>query len=394
MQNKNNHSIFLIPGIFLLGAVLRIPITSIPPILNQIASSLHIPVASLGILTTLPLLAFAFFSPFAPIIARKLGTEVTFAFVLALMLIGSIIRIFSTPLLFIGTLLVGVAIAQLNVLLPSLIMANFPTKIGKYTSIYTFMMGLMTAIFSAIAVPIATATNWQTLIIILTIFITIALVVWLPNTKHNHKIPTRSKENSAKIVSPWKNIYAWFMLGFMGLQSAVFYTSLAWLPTIATAHGLAGNLAGLLAGINALISLPISFLVPNIVSRMNTNKRRFFIIGVSSLAIISFGLLLFANGSFSFWLIVNICNGLATGALFPYILTSFSQKTNNHNETAELSGMAQAGGYVIAALAPVLFGAAYNVFHSWNIQIFAMIIVVIVMAICALLVERKEKIFN
>lgn len=393
MQQKINHSAFLIPGIILLGAILRIPITAIPPVLTQIATGLHIPVANLGILTTLPLLSFAIFSPLAPIVARKLGTELTFLFVLLLLLIGSTIRIFSPTLLYVGTFLVGVAIAHVNVLLPSLIMANFPNNIGKYTSIYTFMMGLMTAIFSAIAVPIVTATNWQFLIIILSTIIALALVIWLPNVGHNHKITPNSSHH---ITSPsaWKNVTAWFTLVFMGCQSAIFYTSIAWLPTIATANGVSSSTAGILAAINALISLPLSFLVPNIIAHLSTPKRRIFVILTSAAAAISFGMLLIPTTSFIFWLILNVLNGLAVGSLFPYILTTFSKKTSNYAQTAEISGMAQSGGYIIAALGPLLFGIAFNTFHSWTIQTVGMIFVAIIMAICGLAVEQKEKYFD
>lgn len=393
MQQNKNHSAFLIPGIFLLGAILRIPITAIPPVLTQIAAGLHIPVANLGILTTLPLLAFAVFSPIAPIIARKLGTELTFFFVLLLLLIGSTIRIFSPAVLYIGTLLVGIALAQINVLLPSLIMANFPTKIGTYTSIYTFMMGLLTAIFSAIAVPIVIATNWQVLILVLSGIIALALFIWLPNIRHNHKVSAHA-DNHITSPSAWKNVTAWFTLVFMGCQSAIFYTSIAWLPTIATANGLSNSTAGILAAINALTSLPLSFIVPNIVAHLSTPKRRLFVILASSAAAISFGMLLFPNKSFVFWLILNVLNGLAVGALFPYVLTIFSKKTSNYAQTAEISGMAQSGGYVIAALGPLLFGIAFNTFHSWTIQTIGMIIVAIVMVICGLAIERKEKYFD
>lgn len=392
MKNKTNHSIFLIPGIILLGAVMRVPITGIPPILNEIAQGLHIQVSSLGLLTTLTLIAFAIFSPIAPIIARKLGNEVTFALVLALLLIGSLIRIISTPMLFFGTILIGISIAHINVLLPSLIVANFPKKTGLYTSVYTFMAVLMTAIFSAIAVPIVNTTNWQTLIFILSMIVAIALVIWLPNIKYNQVIKVIDMPKTK--ISPWKNLTAWYMLIFMGLQSAVFYTSVSWLPTIAAQSGLNNSLAGILAGVNALISLPVSFLVPNVIARLNTKKRKIFVIITSLFAAISFAMILFANASFSFWLILNILNGLATGSLFPYILISFSNKTNNHIETAELSGMAQSGGYLIAALGPVLYGSAFSIFNSWTVQTIFMIIAIVIMAVCALLIEQKEKIFN
>ena len=62
---KQNHSRFLIPGILLLGVVLRAPFTTLSTVLSDIATSFGVEVSSLGLLTSLPLLTFAIFSPFA-----------------------------------------------------------------------------------------------------------------------------------------------------------------------------------------------------------------------------------------------------------------------------------------------------------------------------------------
>ena len=395
MESRAKHSIFLLPGIICLGAVLRIPITSIPPVLTNIAAGLNVNVTSLGILTTLPLLAFAFFSPLAPKLAQKLGNEGAFVAVLLLMILGSGLRIFSVSLMFVGTLLLGIGISQMNVLLPTIITANFPNKIGVYTSIYTFTMGFMTATASMLAVPITNATNWQSLIILLTIMIGLALIIWLPNLKFNQHLPAKSVviDQNPKL-SVWKNKNAWLLLIFMGIQSAVFYTSIAWLPTIASDVGLSPSLAGILAGINALISLPVSFLVPNFVTRWSSKKRQIFVIATATSAILSFAMLLIPTNNFIYWLLLNLFNGIATGSLFPYLMASFSNKTRNANETAELSGMVQAGGYLIAAIGPALFGSAYSYFHSWTPQIIIMIISIIVMGCAGFLVEKEEKIFN
>ena len=146
LKNNKSHSKFLVPGIIVVGMVLRLPFTSIPPILGNIARSLHVPVSSLGILTTIPLLAFAIFSVLAPKVAQKLGLERAFTLMLGLLIIGSFIRILNTPLLYIGTACIGVAIAHMNVLLPSVIRTYFPQKVGFMTSIFTFSMMLATAI--------------------------------------------------------------------------------------------------------------------------------------------------------------------------------------------------------------------------------------------------------
>lgn len=56
---KQKHSHFLIPGILLLGIVLRAPFTTLSTVLSDIASGLGVEVSSLGLLTSLPLLTFA-----------------------------------------------------------------------------------------------------------------------------------------------------------------------------------------------------------------------------------------------------------------------------------------------------------------------------------------------
>ena len=48
MKTTRQHSAFLIIGIFLLGASMRTPFTSIPSVINEIAASFHTPATSLG----------------------------------------------------------------------------------------------------------------------------------------------------------------------------------------------------------------------------------------------------------------------------------------------------------------------------------------------------------
>lgn len=145
---------FFIWGLILLGFAIRVPFTTLTPVLNQIAQALHVSVDSLGILTTVPLLMFALFSSLAPKLAQYSGIERLFTMALLAMVIGSFIRIFNVPTLYLGTIIIGAAIAMLNVLLPALILVNQPHQIGRYTTLYTTAMTVAMAIFSALAVPL------------------------------------------------------------------------------------------------------------------------------------------------------------------------------------------------------------------------------------------------
>ena len=175
---KKQHSVFFLPGIIMVGVALRTPFTTLPTVLTDIASGLHVSVSSLGLLTSLPLIMFALCSSFSARLAKKLGLEKLFTLVLMLLAVGSFIRIFNLPLLYIGTLLIGAAIAVLNVLLPSVIQANQPHRIWPLTTMYFTSMGLSTAIASSIAVPITEASSWKGLVLVLTFICLLALLIW------------------------------------------------------------------------------------------------------------------------------------------------------------------------------------------------------------------------
>lgn len=160
---------------------MRVPFTAIPAVLTDIAAGLGVEVGDLGILTSLPLLMFAICSLFVPRWTGRLGIERLIGLALVVMVIGSFVRIINVPGLYIGTLLVGSAIAVLNVLMPSLVSIHFPMKVGLYTTIYITMMGIAGTIGSVVAVPIVEASSWQTFILLLTVIVALSCILWLPN---------------------------------------------------------------------------------------------------------------------------------------------------------------------------------------------------------------------
>ena len=381
----------------MMGLILRVPFTSIPPILTDIARGLHISVSSLGILTTIPLLMFAIFSPIAPWIAQKFGIARTFAGVLILLIIGSLLRIVNVPFLFIGTALIGIGIAMLNVLMPSAVMTYFPNKIGKLTAIYTTVMTCAIALMSALAVPITQHSSWQMVIVVLTVLLAITFVIWLPNIKRQKQVQAQSltdEQNQAKHrESAWQTPKAWIMLVFSGLQSLLFYTGLTWLPTMATEAGLSQTLAGNLSGIYSLIGIPLALVLPAIVEVISLRKRQLLMGFFDALGIIGIVMLFWQRSSFTYWLIVSLLIGCAAGALFPYLMTTFSLKATIPEHSAELSGMSQSGGYLIASVGPFLFGYGHTLFHSWTFVTACFLGLIIIMTIANLLLEREEKIY-
>ena len=383
-------SLFFVPGIILIGVSLRTPFTVLPIILGDISQGLGVEVSSLGVLTSLPLLMFTLFSLFSTRLAQKIGLEHLFTYSLFFLTIGSLIRLINLSLLYLGTLMVGASIAVINVLLPSLIQANQPKKIGYLTTLYVTSMGVATALASYLAVPITQASSWKGLIILLTLLCLATFLVWLPNHRYNHRLAPQTKQKSkAKVMH---NKQVWAVIVFAGFQSLLFYTAMTWLPTMAIHAGLSSHEAGLLTSIFSLISIPFSMTIPSLTTSLSTRNRQLMLTLVSLAGVVGISMLFFPINNFIYWLAIHILIGTATSALFPYLMVNFSLKTSAPEKTAQLSGLSQTGGYILAAFGPTLFGYSFDFFHSWVPAVAALLLVDILMTVALFMVDRANKI--
>ena len=383
-------SLFFVPGIILIGVSLRTPFTVLPIILGDISQGLGVEVSSLGVLTSLPLLMFTLFSLFSTRLAQKIGLEHLFTYSLFFLTIGSLIRLINLPLLYLGTLMVGASIAVINVLLPSLIQANQPKKIGFLTTLYVTSMGIATALASYLAVPITQASSWKGLIILLTLLCLATFLVWLPNHRYNHRLAPQTKQKSKTKVM--RNKQVWAVIVFAGFQSLLFYTAMTWLPTMAIHAGLSSHEAGLLTSIFSLISIPFSMTIPSLTTSLSTRNRQLMLTLVSLAGVVGISMLFFPINNFFYWLAIHLLIGTATSALFPYLMVNFSLKTSAPEKTAQLSGLSQTGGYILAAFGPTLFGYSFDLFHSLVPAVAALLLVDILMTVALFTVDRADKI--
>lgn len=382
-------SLFFVPGIILIGVSLRTPFTVLPIILGNISQGLEVEVSSLGVLTSLPLLMFTLFSPFSTRLAQKIGLEHLFTYSLFFLTIGSLIRLINLPLLYLGTLMVGASVAVINVLLPSLIQANQPKKIGFLTTLYVTSMGIATALASYLAVPITQASSWKGLILLLTLLCLATFLVWLPNHRYNHRLAPQTKQKSQ--IKVMRNKQVWAIIIFSGFQSLIFYTVMTWLPTMSIHAGLSSHEAGLLTSILSLISIPFSMTIPSLTTSLSTRNRQLMLTLVSLAGVVGISMLFFPINNFIYWLAIHLLIGTATSALFPYLMVNFSLKTAPE-KTAQLSGLSQTGGYILAAFGPTLFGYSFDLFHSWVPSVAALLLIDILMTVALFTVDRADKI--
>lgn len=382
-QGKKIASWSLLIGIVLIGSNLRAPLTSVGSLITFIRDDLGISNAMAGTITTLPLLAFALLSPFAPKIANRIGMEWTIFFSLFLLTIGIVVRsFFGVTLLFAGTVLIGLAIAIGNVLLPGFIKMNFPLKVGLMTGIYAVFMNLFAALASGLSVPISSipGIGWKGSLAFWGILSIVALLFWIPQLRRQadsaKAVDTSTKGNS----SLWKSPLAWYITIFMGMQSLIFYTLITWLPEILQSHGYSSSSAGWMLSLMQFALIPITFIVPVIAERMHNQKVLSGITGI--LFITGIAGLILGN---KFLLPVSvILIGIAGGTAFSLSMMFFSLRTTSGQQASEMSGMAQSFGYLLAAVGPVLFGALHDITAGWKVPLFVLVIVSGIIFICGL----------
>ena len=361
----------VIIGILFIAANLRAPLTSVGPLIGLIRDHMHISNTLAGMITTLPLLAFAIFSPFVPRLGRKLGMELMILVSVIFLTIGILFRSFpGVAALYLGTAILGLSIAVCNVLLPGLIKREFPERMGLMTGLYSISMNLFGAVASGISVPLASGLGWRGALGVWGILSFVSILFWLPHLKRSSAgVSAAQGQAAGQHVNLWRSPLAWQVTMFMGLQSMVFYVIITWLPEILKQQGVSADRSGLLLSMMQLALLPFTFVVPVIAGRMHSQRL---------LVVFTFGLMLTGTlgllyGSSSLIMLWIIILGIGGGFAFGLAMMFFGLRTKNAHQASELSGMAQSIGYLLAALGPTLFGYLHDITGDWTLPLWILV---------------------
>jgi len=357
----------LVAGIILIAINLRPAIASVGPLVGIIRIDTGLSNTLLGLLTTLPLMAFGIISLMTPLFTRRFGVEGTILGALILLTSGILLRVVeSEAALFGGTILLGIAIAFGNVLLPTIVKRDFPNKSGIMTSLYSSVMGMGAALGAGISVPLAETLNlgWRGSLGSWSILSTIALLVWLPQLR-SRIIPYNNRGFFISLKKLGRSAIAWHVAMFMGLQSLAFYVVLAWLPEILISRGIGTVHAGWLLSLSQGTGVLGTFLIPAFSEKINRTNVLIWILVI--LEIISLAGLMLPGGLLpGLWASFI---GFSLGGSFGLALLFIVLKTANSESATKLSGLAQSIGYLLAATGPTLFGALFDITGNWFIPL-------------------------
>lgn len=374
----------VIIAIVFIASTLRAPLTSVGPVIEEIKQVMEIDNSVAGILTTIPLIIFAIVSPLVSKVTSRLTMSRTIFYSTILLIVALFLRIAGDFNLFIiGTLLLGIAIAFGNVVLPSYVKWYFPMQIGLATGIYSGTMNFTAGLGGGLSFPLSEISpiGFRLSLSFWIIFGVIALLLWIPKARTGAKLEQatvdQSKLKTSKKINIVKSKLAWMVALTMGFQSMVFYTMVAWVPSILIDRGLEPTTAGYLLMLNQFSQVPMTFIFPIVASKLK--DQRILVVIITILFLIGFSL--FFTQSLVLLIIGIVIAGLAMGACFSLCMTFFSIRANTSEGSISLSGFGQSVGYLIAAIGPFLIGYLYDATGSWNSGVVALIIMSILIFI-------------
>ncbi|MFI7150254.1 CynX/NimT family MFS transporter [Nonomuraea sp. NPDC050022] len=376
----------LVLGIVLAALNLRTAVTSVGPLLDQLAGALGMSSVGTGLLTTLPVLAFATVGAVTPTLARRVGEHRLLLLALVTLGVGLLVRslVGSAPVFLLSSAVALSGGAVGNVLIPTLIKRHFPGRTGIMTTVYTVALAVGTMLAAAATVPIERASgDWHIALGVWAALAAVAVIPWLALLRSEPE--RRIGQEDAGIRRLVRSKLAWMVAIYFGTQSMIAYIMFGWLATILTDGGYTTGQAGLLLGVFTALSIPVSILVPVLASRFR--DQRPVVVGLVACYAIGFaGLWLAPISTAAVW-VTFVAIGMGS---FPLALMMLALRTRTPETTAALSAFGQSTGYLIAGAGPLLVGVLHQMTGGWTLPYALMFAVLVVQLLTGLYAGRNR----
>lgn len=378
-------------GIVLVAFNLRTAVASLSPILEHLEAEVPLAPAVVGFLGMLPPLCYAVFGVLTPVVAKRLGLELTLVVALVALTAGLAGRGLAGSALWlvVASSVTFAAIGVGNVLLPPLVKRYFPDRIGLVTTIYVTAMSISTFAPPLIAVPMADAAGWRISLGEWAFIAALSLVPWVAMLLHPRRQAPEALPEEAdpgQLRHALRSPLAWALTVVFAVSGFNAYAAFAWLPTIL--HDVAGASpaqASALLSLYAAMGLPAALLVPIVAARYG-RVRFLTAIAVAALVAGYLGLLLLPE--WGTWLWVALTG--SAQLLFPLSLVLINVRTRTHSGAVALSGFVQSTGYLIVAVGPLVVGLLHEWSGGWTWPLSFLLLSAVPAAIAAGVIARPR----
>ena len=367
------HRGLVVVAIVLTGLTMRVAVTSVGAVLTDLERGLHASSSIAGVITTLPVIAFAGIGFLGPRLAHRFGEHRLVTAALLAATVGLVFRAVAGSVWLFAALsmlaLTGGAIA--NVLMPALVKKHFPDRIGTMTAVYTTALALGMTASAGLTPPLAElgGQNWRLGVGAWALLTAVAVLPWLPTLAGDRPEPA-SLPDRVPLDRLLRSRLAWALTLMFAAQSFQAYIAFGWFTDFFRHYGLDATRAGLLLAFYAALSVPVSMVIPAVAVR----GQRGVVVALAAVTLVSYvGMLAAPIGGAWLWMLLG---GIGSG-MFPLSLTMIGLRSRDLATTAALSAFVQGIGYLLAGTGPLLVGILLGLSDSWTWPLVLLILAVL-----------------
>lgn len=334
--------------VFIIALNLRPIMAAMGPLFPLLQREAQLNATQLSLLTTLPVIMMGLAALGGPVLLRTLGEVRGIALGLILLALACVVRGIdpSSRVLIASALVAGVGIGLIQALMPALIKRHFAAHAGTLMALFTTGIMAGAAIAAATAAPLAEMQGLERALAVPVIPAVIAVLLWLTTLR---RIPPVKTGHRVKTV---RSRRAGLLMVFFGIGTGAYTLVLAWLPPFYMQHGWLPQQSGYVLGALTLTEVVAGFVVSAWVHRFHDRRGPLLLV----LTLILLGLVsLITLGGAQAWL-PTVLLGLGIGALFPLSLIITLDHAHSPEAAGALLSFVQGGGYLLAALMPLIAG--------------------------------------
>jgi len=162
-------------------------------------------------------------------------------------------------------------------------------------------------------------------------------------------------------------------MGFMGLQSLIYYSALSWLPILLRDRGAGAVHAGGLLALMNLGNAVTALLAPVLAQR--AGDQRWLIAATVTISAGGLAGLWFAPlaGAPAWTLLLGLGQGAGLGLAIYFT----AARAPDPVTSASLSAFTQGGGYLVATAGPLMVGLLHAVTGTWTTSVLVMLVVIV-----------------
>lgn len=373
-------------AVVLAGLALRPTLAAVGPLLEDIQRDTGLSDVTAGMLTTLPV-ALMGVCLFGSVRMRMLlGERAGIALGVILVALCSVLRWFGPGevALVATALLGGLGIAIVQALMPRVIHRCGGTAAASLMGFYTtaIMGGAMAA--SALSPWVAKSAGWPAALGIWALPAVMAAVVWWFSVPNGDEVqPEQVEAVEGELGRLYRYQRVWLLVVLLGLGTGAYTLVLAWLPPFYMQLGWTAEAAGAALAMVTVAEVVSGITVSVWISRIRDRRPAL----VTFTGLTAVGLICLATAPELLALPAILIMGLGIGGLFPLTLITAMDHARSADEAGSVVGFVQGGGYILAALTPLVAGVLRQ---QLNDLTFAWWLMVGLMAVLALVAMQMK----